>query len=101
MKDQINRQDDTLTVGVEVLEAVREIEHIIQPPVPLEDVKPGEENQQDSKALEGSILFHRHVNNRMLDQVNHSADMMKSRMIRRVEWKVEQASMLRRCFPIG
>lgn len=103
LKDQINRRDDTLHVGVEILEAVRQVEHPVKPP-PLEDLlqidegKPLGERQKE-KPLESSIWFHRHINNRMLDQVKNQVEMMNSRMIRKIEWRVENASMLRRCFP--
>eukprot|EP00913_Durusdinium_trenchii_P011440 g10743.t1 len=34
LKDQINREDDTLRIGCEVLEAVREVEHLCKPILP-------------------------------------------------------------------
>lgn len=109
LKDQINREDDTLRIGCEVLEAVREVEHIckpIQPPSDeeLKDASQAEKEQADKlakKQLPGSLLFRRHVNNRLFDQVKNQVDAMRSRMVRRVEWRVEQASLLRKCFPPG
>ncbi|CAL1156955.1 unnamed protein product [Cladocopium goreaui] len=109
LKDQINREDDTLRIGCEVLEAVREVEHIckpIQPPSDeeLQDASQAEKEQADKlakKQLPGSLLFRRHVNNRLFDQVKNQVDAMRSRMVRRVEWRVEQASLLRKCFPPG
>lgn len=44
-------------------------------------------------------MFRRHVNNRILDQVKNQVDAMRSRMVRRVEWRLENASKLRKCFP--
>mmetsp|Transcript_56426 Transcript_56426/g.104446 ORF Transcript_56426/g.104446 Transcript_56426/m.104446 type:complete len:725 (+) Transcript_56426:32-2206(+) len=95
LKDQINRDEDSLRVGVEILECVREVEHVIEAPAAVIDTKEADLN------LEGIVLFHRHVNNRMLALVQKQVDLLNARMIRRVEWRVEQASMLRRCFPPG
>mmetsp|Transcript_46485 Transcript_46485/g.116903 ORF Transcript_46485/g.116903 Transcript_46485/m.116903 type:complete len:750 (-) Transcript_46485:172-2421(-) len=101
LKDQINREEDSLRVSVEILEAVREVEHPIKPAPPPEEG--AEETEEDirNKPLEGRVVFRRHVNNRLMDQVNKSVEAMRSRMVRRVEWRLEQASMLRRCFPPG
>jgi len=95
LKDQINREEDTLRVGVEILESVREVEHTITAPASVMDT------EEDDTSLEGAVLFHRHVNNRTLALVQQQVDLMNARMIRRVEWRVEQASLLRRCFPPG
>jgi hypothetical protein len=46
-------------------------------------------------------VIRRHVNNRLYDQVKRQVDLMNSRMIRRVDWRLQQASLLRRCFPTG
>mmetsp|Transcript_19743 Transcript_19743/g.46021 ORF Transcript_19743/g.46021 Transcript_19743/m.46021 type:complete len:760 (-) Transcript_19743:152-2431(-) len=109
LKDQITREDDTLRIGCEVLEAVREVEHICKPlPLPtpeeLENATLAEKEhaeKMEKKQLPGSLLFRRHVNNRLFDQVKGQVDAMRSRMVRRVEWRLEQASLLRRCFPPG
>jgi len=108
LSSEINREDDTLKIGVEILEAVREVEHIIKPPVaPIEDEDAPPktleqihmEAQIADKALEGSIFFQRTTNNRLYDQVKSQVEIMQSRMVRKVEWRVESASLLRRCFP--
>jgi hypothetical protein len=104
----INKEDDTLKVSVEILEAIREVEHIVKPPVPpvedpdappktLEEIRIEEEMKD--KALEGSMFFQRWTNNRLHDQVKKQIDIMQSRMVRKIEWRVEQASLLRKCFP--
>jgi len=98
MKDQINREDDTLRISVEVLETVREIEHPVKPPPPPTDI---DELETAVQPLEGMVVFRRHVNNRLIDQVKREVEIMRSRMVRRIEWRVEQASLLRRCFPPG
>lgn len=99
LRDVISRNDDTLKLSIEVLESHREIARVIeQPPDPEEEPLPGVEIQ---KPLDGLVQFHRHVNNRLYDQVKNECELMKSRMVRRVEWRVEQASKLRQCFPMG
>jgi hypothetical protein len=99
MADQINRTDDTLTISVEILECHREIDRIIeQPPEADETEIPG---LQIERPLDGRVQFHRYVNNRVFEQVKDQVDLMRSRMVRRVEWRVEQASKLRACFPYG
>lgn len=106
--NEINKEDDTLRVSVEILEAIREVEHIIKPPVPpaedpdappktLEEIRL--EEQIAEKALDGSIFFQRWTNNRLYDQVKSQIELMQSRMVRKIEWRVEEASLLRRCFP--
>eukprot|EP00927_Polykrikos_kofoidii_P018041 TRINITY_DN18284_c0_g1_i2.p1 TRINITY_DN18284_c0_g1~~TRINITY_DN18284_c0_g1_i2.p1 ORF type:complete len:785 (-),score=138.01 TRINITY_DN18284_c0_g1_i2:667-3021(-) len=99
LKDHVNRNDDTLRVSVEILEAHREVEHIIETPSDAEEVSPAIEVPE--KPLGGCVQFHRHVNNRLFDQVKNQVDLMKSRMMRKVQWRVEQASRLRICFPPG
>jgi len=103
LRNQINREEDSLRISVEILEAVREIVHIIEPPPPpasLEDAKKREDDPQ-SCPLEGSINIRRHWNNRLLDQVTTQVQIMQSRMIRRIEWRLENASKLQRCFGPG
>jgi hypothetical protein len=45
------------------------------------------------------MFFQRWCNNRLYDQVKSQIDLMQSRMVRKIEWRVETASLLRRCFP--
>jgi len=108
--NEINREDDTLRVSVEILEAIREVEHIIKlPPPPVDDPEAPPktleeirlEEQIADKALEGSMFFQRWTNNRLYDQVKSQVELMQSRMVRKIEWRVENASMLRRCFPVN
>jgi len=98
LKDQVNREDDTLRVSVEILEAVREVELPVEPPPPPKDP---DEAELAVQPLEGAVVFRRHVNNRVFDQVKREVEIMRSRMVRRIEWRVEQAGLLRRCFPSG
>jgi len=50
---------------------------------------------------QGKLVSYRYLNHRMLDLVQNQVELMRSRMVRRIEWRVEQASALRRCFPEG
>lgn len=108
LRECMNKEDDTLKISVEIMEAIREVEHIIKPPVPpieeegappktLEQIRM--EQEVLDKALEGSLFFQRHTNYRLYDQVKAEIEKMQSRMVRKVEWRVEQASLLRKCFP--
>lgn len=100
LKDHINREEDSLKVSVEILEAVREVEHPIKPtPALMTDGSDETELDERNRPLDGRIVFRRHVTHRLLDQVRQQAENMKSRMVRQVEWRLEHASMLRLCFP--
>lgn len=46
-------------------------------------------------------MLHRHVNNRLLQQVRSQVEHFKARTVRRVEWCLEEASMMVRSFPRG
>lgn len=98
LKDQINKQDDTLKVSVEILESHREIQHTIEVP-PDPELPVGVDPPE--KALDGHVYFHRHINNRLYDQVKQEVDLMRSRMVRKIQWRLEHASKLRGSFPVG
>ncbi|CAE8609713.1 unnamed protein product, partial [Polarella glacialis] len=111
--DQINREDDTLVISAELLEAIRDLEAPIEKalpmPRPARDAHEALIESDDENAgpvdgpqpLEGHLLFQQHINNRLFDQVKDQVDSMKCRMVRSVEWRIEQASILRRCFGAG
>lgn len=100
LSEQIQKDDDTLTIGLEVLEAF----------TPQES-----ESTLEALGMKGligmhgyaeasddtSFVFHRYVNHRMLDLVQDQVDVMNSRMTRRVEWRVENGSKLGGLFPEG
>mmetsp|Transcript_11374 Transcript_11374/g.27774 ORF Transcript_11374/g.27774 Transcript_11374/m.27774 type:complete len:594 (-) Transcript_11374:870-2651(-) len=58
-------------------------------------------NAQDGISCSGNLYFSRHVNHRLLDQVKQQVEVIRSRMLKRVEWKVENASKLQEQFPAG
>jgi hypothetical protein len=86
--DEIEKSEDLLRVGVEFLEVRRDIEK------PLGAAP-------DDEPLEGSLVYQRNINNRLLEQVQGISDIMRSRLVKRVEWRVAHASLLQRCFPQG
>jgi hypothetical protein len=88
VSDEIEKSEDLLRVGVEILEVRRDIEKTLGA-------------SPDDEPLEGSIVFQRNINNRLLEQVQGISDIMRSRLVKRVEWRVQHASLLQRCFPHG
>eukprot|EP00928_Gymnodinium_smaydae_P071011 TRINITY_DN5470_c0_g1_i1.p1 TRINITY_DN5470_c0_g1~~TRINITY_DN5470_c0_g1_i1.p1 ORF type:complete len:839 (+),score=196.04 TRINITY_DN5470_c0_g1_i1:85-2601(+) len=93
LRDQINREDDTLKVSLEILESVREVENLKRPwSMEAEGARP---------VLDGPVTSHRYLNHRTLELVQTQVDLMRSRMVRRIEWRLEQASVLQRCFLNG
>ncbi|CAJ1441219.1 unnamed protein product [Effrenium voratum] len=118
--DQINKEDDTLHVSCEILEALRELEAPLQPaapqppdwrkaleeqgkPVPEVDpaVAAAGDRSNGPQPLEGQLFYSMHINNRLYDQVKDQVESMRCRLVKTVEWRIEKASMLRRCFPPG
>eukprot|EP00927_Polykrikos_kofoidii_P080944 TRINITY_DN7799_c0_g2_i1.p1 TRINITY_DN7799_c0_g2~~TRINITY_DN7799_c0_g2_i1.p1 ORF type:complete len:838 (-),score=135.87 TRINITY_DN7799_c0_g2_i1:107-2461(-) len=95
MKDQIQKQEDTLCVGIEILEAVREVRNLPRPP------SADRQRQRTGELVEGPLISHRHLNHRTMELVQEQVDLMRSRMVRRIEWRLEQASSLRRLFVEG
>lgn len=114
IQNHIEQEDDCVRVGIEILEVVRELEYQLQAPKasgfdelitemveggaqggdPLDPPLPGSD-------IPNMLVYHMHVNHRVYDQVCDTVESFKSRLIRRVEWRVSQASHLRRCFPSG
>eukprot|EP00933_Yihiella_yeosuensis_P071631 TRINITY_DN79853_c0_g1_i1.p1 TRINITY_DN79853_c0_g1~~TRINITY_DN79853_c0_g1_i1.p1 ORF type:complete len:726 (-),score=164.46 TRINITY_DN79853_c0_g1_i1:300-2477(-) len=107
LKDHIDPESDTVRISCEMLEAVKEVQHIVKPP-PSPEITDGmsiEEreavHEARRKALESSLLVRRHVNNRLMDQVKSQVAAMQSRMTRKIEWRLEHASSLRKVFGPG
>lgn len=98
VREHINRDADTLSVGVEFLEAIREVRNAIRPALPTDA-----QTMQRSGVLlsDGAIVCHRHLCHRTLDLVQTQVDLMNSRMVRRIEWRLEKGSTLRSYFPEG
>lgn len=88
---------NTLTIGCEVLECIYEFNKKLEPPP--EDALP--EGVEPEPWLESSFRVQRHINNRVLEMVKTQLDFQKTRLTRRIEWRLEEASQMRTCFPRG
>eukprot|EP00933_Yihiella_yeosuensis_P021871 TRINITY_DN17256_c0_g1_i1.p1 TRINITY_DN17256_c0_g1~~TRINITY_DN17256_c0_g1_i1.p1 ORF type:complete len:730 (-),score=119.53 TRINITY_DN17256_c0_g1_i1:340-2529(-) len=100
IKDQINQEQDSLTVGFEVLEAIRAVPKEVTTELAIKQEKRAG-REPCSSQMGGSVVSHRYLNHRMLDIVQDQVNLIRSSMVRRIEWKIEKAGMLRRCFPEG
>eukprot|EP00435_Cladocopium_sp_Y103_P039660 s1791_g10.t1 len=90
IRDQINEKDGSLVVGFEVLEAIRRAR---------KDASAKEEAAPERCSLGGEMLYHRYLNHRVLDILQDQVNLIRSGMVRRIEWRLEKASQLRKCFP--
>lgn len=86
--------DGCLRVGVEFLEVIVEMPHAIEDAGGMQLGPTG----SSVPTLPGTLVCHRHVNNRVLTQVRKEVDHVRSRLVRRVEWQLEHASLLSRRF---
>jgi hypothetical protein len=100
LREQIESFDNSLRVGIELLEAIREVKQ--RPHAGLGSAEPPGAGRKDAIELSDTpLVFHRHLCHRTLELVQNQVDLMNSRMVRKIEWKLENASLLRRCFPEG
>lgn len=91
IRDQINPKDGTVCVSLEILEAIRT--------VPREDGPASASLETGALQPIGSMVAHRHLNHRTLDIMQDQVDLIRSGMVRRIEWRIERASQMRKCFP--
>lgn len=84
----------TLRTGVEILECIYQFDRSA-----IEDKAVQDDGQPPP--LDTFFQCQRHVNNRVLDQVKLQIDYFRTRMTRRIEWRLEQASLMKRSFPRG
>jgi len=99
--DQVAADDDSLEVGVEILESVRQVLHCPREATSEEALAVALGGQAPRPPDQGSIVTYRYLNHRMLDLVQSQVELMRSRMVRRIEWRIDHASTLRRLFPEG
>mmetsp|Transcript_51499 Transcript_51499/g.130111 ORF Transcript_51499/g.130111 Transcript_51499/m.130111 type:complete len:698 (+) Transcript_51499:103-2196(+) len=91
----------TITIGVEILECIYQFDKKLAVP-PQEELESEEYDERAcGSGLEASFRLQRHTNNRILDMVKVQMDYFKKRMTRRIEWRLEQASKMRKAFPKG
>jgi len=101
----LDRNEDTLRVGVEILEAFRLSEW---PLVPLSPAPGGDPALRQGRGQEGapvgSLRTHSHLNPSAVDRVcflQEQWDSLRARMVGRVEWRLEQVLLLQQAFPKG
>eukprot|EP00913_Durusdinium_trenchii_P014827 g13904.t1 len=93
-------QEGALVVGFEVLEAIRRAKRTVPAPKDAADrgvtaCRP----DQEEGGQDVDVLYHRYLNHRLLDIMQDQVDLIRSGMVRRIEWRLEKASQLRKCFP--
>eukprot|EP00929_Paragymnodinium_shiwhaense_P040587 TRINITY_DN21173_c0_g1_i1.p1 TRINITY_DN21173_c0_g1~~TRINITY_DN21173_c0_g1_i1.p1 ORF type:complete len:716 (-),score=210.88 TRINITY_DN21173_c0_g1_i1:73-2220(-) len=94
MGDHIGK-DGTLRVGLDVMEAFRLMDNSLHRPASAGKTSTSGEAQV---LEEGSIYLRRQVNNRLPEVVEGAVNLMKSHMLRRIEWRLDGASSLRACY---
>eukprot|EP00933_Yihiella_yeosuensis_P028893 TRINITY_DN22666_c3_g1_i1.p1 TRINITY_DN22666_c3_g1~~TRINITY_DN22666_c3_g1_i1.p1 ORF type:complete len:820 (-),score=174.53 TRINITY_DN22666_c3_g1_i1:93-2552(-) len=102
LKDHINPDDDTLRVGVEILEAIREMHEKAVDIYDNPDRSPeleAEEECPEEPFQGGKLMCYRNINHRILPQVRREVEKLQAKMIRRVEWLVKEADSLTDVFP--
>merc|ERR1719265_2313650 len=52
----------------------------------------GELEGDETNGDAGEMVFHRHINHRVFMQMRQEVERMQSRMVKRIEWNIEQAS---------
>jgi len=98
LQDHIN-EDDSLHVGVEILEAIKEVSQAAsEASTPVEPLQGAEESTRNVYS-NGVLSFQRHVNHRVLSQVRKEVDKMQCKMVKRVEWLLSEVDQLPRLFP--
>lgn len=94
-RDHIILKSDTLVVGVEVLESICCLDKSGGQGKPVDGM------EQEESNIDCSLKLYRHINNRVLSQVKGQVEHFKSLCVRKVEWRLEEASSMRRCYPKG
>lgn len=104
LKDQIDTENDTLRVGIEFMEVLRELEEPINPSSTSTAKKDGAlDGTADGSITSmivpaGSMCVMRHSSNRVIEQVRKEVQVMESKMVRKIDWLVQKGSKLRQYF---
>lgn len=110
LEDHIDTESNTLRVGVEILEAIKDFTEQAKVSAILTMAADGGDEPVTSPSgrqvrgvlpFEGTLNFHRHINHRVLPQVRKEVERMQNKFVRRVEWKIDEANQLDRVFPHG
>lgn len=108
-KDAVELNEDTLRVGMEILEGFRLVECAAQELLPVNDPLINSQGRavarsDDQRLPCGFISLHRYMCPNITERVLSLQDQwerLRSRMVGRVEWNLEQVILLQRCFPKG
>mmetsp|Transcript_81930 Transcript_81930/g.227165 ORF Transcript_81930/g.227165 Transcript_81930/m.227165 type:complete len:714 (+) Transcript_81930:60-2201(+) len=100
LRDKISEQDASLLLGIDVLEATLKVHEPVRSLLAL-DTCSSQAHGSDQQPLVFSAVAHRHVDHKTLDLLRRQVDVIRFRMVRRIEWRVEHASALQMCFPAG
>jgi hypothetical protein len=108
LKKQIQSSDDTLRIGIEILEVFHtvflesETLHGRSGSCMVETTATG---INVPVSLPGSLCFHKHVCigavSRHMEKIQSQIDLMQSRLISRIEWHLEDVSSMQLCIPQG
>lgn len=101
LQDAADASTDSLSIGVEVLEGYRTA---TRKPVPMLRGARGAPGAREESALHGRFQSHLHllpVALERLSALEQRWDHLQSRVVGRVEWRIEQATLLQRCFARG
>jgi len=64
-------------------------------------VKNNEDMEEEKQPLKSTFDYHRYINFCLLEQVQSSVDLMRSRIVRRVEWKIDGDLKIWKCYRVG
>mmetsp|Transcript_87500 Transcript_87500/g.282690 ORF Transcript_87500/g.282690 Transcript_87500/m.282690 type:complete len:823 (-) Transcript_87500:131-2599(-) len=120
LAEQVNKQDGSLRVGVEIHEASRDhqVSSTTTAPAACHLLASGHSeagttcDSSSSPSSSGTLRLQTYLNHRLmeliqrqsrglLELVQRKVDLVRSRSVRRVQWRLEGASMLRQCFAEG
>jgi hypothetical protein len=121
----VNQTDGSLRLSFELLESTRSVYNVSKSSEHVSAAALGGSNERSggsgepvgdliskclgggsggtnsTMATEDSLMFSRNVNFRLPEVVQNEVKRMRSHAVRRVEWKIDQASTLRACFTDG
>lgn len=107
LQDALDASDDTLRLGVEVLEgySLAEGAPLALRAAPRPEADPADEQDELAMpALTGSFFFYRYHCPTAMERIHMLEaewEQLRSRIVGRVEWRIEQATMLQQCFARG
>eukprot|EP00928_Gymnodinium_smaydae_P000540 TRINITY_DN10203_c1_g4_i3.p1 TRINITY_DN10203_c1_g4~~TRINITY_DN10203_c1_g4_i3.p1 ORF type:complete len:753 (+),score=206.17 TRINITY_DN10203_c1_g4_i3:53-2260(+) len=118
LEDQISTRDGSLQVSCEIVELARTLPQTAlaadgAPNVAGDEARVtllasgsggdtgGGFDPGSVKSEHGTLMLSRVVHNNVVERVDAAMQLLRSHMLRRIEWRLEQASTLRACYPEG